>query len=77
MALIHCPECNREISDQAVACPGCGYPIQKAAAPETEQQRILKEAREKDQVFLRKAGIGLFIGIILLLALVYFCSNNV
>ena len=29
MALIRCPECGREISDQADACPGCGYPIRK------------------------------------------------
>lgn len=26
MALICCPECNREISDRAVACPICGCP---------------------------------------------------
>ncbi len=27
MALIRCPECQREVSDQAIACPACGYPI--------------------------------------------------
>ena len=27
MALIDCPECNETISDGAVACPHCGYPI--------------------------------------------------
>jgi hypothetical protein len=27
MALIRCEECNREISDKAVSCPGCGAPI--------------------------------------------------
>lgn len=27
MALITCPECGREVSDQASACPQCGYPI--------------------------------------------------
>ena len=25
MALIKCPECGRQISDKAKACPGCGY----------------------------------------------------
>ena len=25
VALVSCPECKREISDQAPACPGCGY----------------------------------------------------
>ena len=27
MALIHCPECNKEVSDSAVACPFCGYGV--------------------------------------------------
>ncbi|MBF0484900.1 MAG: zinc ribbon domain-containing protein [Candidatus Omnitrophica bacterium] len=26
MALIHCPECNEQISDKALACPKCGHP---------------------------------------------------
>jgi len=30
MALTKCPECRREVSDQAVACPHCGYPIRGA-----------------------------------------------
>ena len=25
--LIQCPECGKEISDKAVSCPHCGYPI--------------------------------------------------
>lgn len=29
MALIQCPECGREVSDQALACPGCGGPIRR------------------------------------------------
>lgn len=27
MPLINCPECSREISDQAESCPHCGYPV--------------------------------------------------
>ena len=27
MAMINCGECGRSISDQAVACPGCGAPV--------------------------------------------------
>lgn len=27
MALINCPECGKEISDQAASCPNCGMPI--------------------------------------------------
>ncbi|MDD3325409.1 MAG: zinc-ribbon domain-containing protein [Sulfurospirillaceae bacterium] len=27
MALINCPECNKEVSDKAEACIHCGYPL--------------------------------------------------
>lgn len=27
MSLIICPECGKEFSDKAAACPNCGYPI--------------------------------------------------
>ncbi len=26
MALVKCPECGAEVSDQAVTCPKCGFP---------------------------------------------------
>jgi hypothetical protein len=29
MALIDCPECAKSISDQAFACPSCGYPLRE------------------------------------------------
>lgn len=29
MAMINCPECNREVSDEAEKCPNCGYILQK------------------------------------------------
>ena len=29
MALIKCPECGKEISDKAIQCIHCGYPIQQ------------------------------------------------
>lgn len=27
MSLIRCPECNDEVSNKAIACPHCGYPM--------------------------------------------------
>lgn len=27
MALIQCPECNHDVSDKAISCPNCGYPM--------------------------------------------------
>jgi len=31
--LIKCPECQREVSDTAPSCPGCGYVVRATAAP--------------------------------------------
>ena len=28
MSLTKCPECNLQVSDKAIACPHCGYPLQ-------------------------------------------------
>lgn len=36
MALINCPECEARISDKAVACPQCGYPLPQAEPLRTE-----------------------------------------
>ena len=33
MALIKCPECGKEYSDKAKACPNCGYQPKKSSAP--------------------------------------------
>ncbi|WP_155890816.1 zinc ribbon domain-containing protein [Desulfuromonas sp. TF] len=31
MALVNCPECNKQVYDKANACPNCGYPIQSTS----------------------------------------------
>ena len=36
MALIHCPECGKEISDQAPACIHCGFPLSAPTAPKKQ-----------------------------------------
>ncbi len=35
MALIRCPECNREISDRAGSCPECAYPLAATTIEQT------------------------------------------
>lgn len=32
MALVTCPECKKQVSDQAAACPGCGRPLALSGA---------------------------------------------
>ncbi len=33
MPIINCPECNKEVSDKAPACPNCGFPFAINDAP--------------------------------------------
>ena len=34
MALINCPECDKEISDKAISCPHCGNPMNQPVQDE-------------------------------------------
>ena len=40
MALIICPECGKEISDQSKQCIHCGYPISEIITPHRTDERI-------------------------------------
>ena len=40
MALINCPECGKEISDEAKTCPNCGKPLKKPK----EKKKVNKKA---------------------------------
>lgn len=39
MALIKCPECGKEFSDKAIACPNCACPIDEVVAILVEQEQ--------------------------------------
>lgn len=40
MSMIKCPECGKEISDMANACPNCGYPIMSSNFQATNTQEV-------------------------------------
>ena len=50
MALIICPECGKEISDQASACPNCGAPVAKKFCQHCGEQI------DKDCIICPKCG---------------------
>lgn len=50
MALINCPECEKEISDKVKFCPNCGYPF------ESENETVQKV--ELSLVKLKKLILG-------------------
>lgn len=29
MSMVECPECGKEVSDNAVMCPNCGYGVKE------------------------------------------------
>ncbi len=45
MAVMTCPECNKEVSSKAVACPQCGNPIAAALIAETQPTAVKPRAR--------------------------------
>jgi hypothetical protein len=49
--LVTCPDCAREVSDRARACPGCGFPIAEHLAEQAQ-----KMALEQDRVTRAKVG---------------------
>ena len=75
MALIHCPECGREISDQAAACPGCGFPLSPVEPDET--QRRLAEAKARDRAFLKRAGAALLLTVLVILGLIVLMAHGI
>lgn len=58
MALIKCPECGRDVSTAADACPHCGYPIAKMRIKETKNELHAETIEEKqnDKIVIAKRG---------------------
>lgn len=49
MALINCPECGKQISDKAPACPNCGYPLDLyRKEKEAEEQELAQQKKEEE-----------------------------
>lgn len=63
MALIQCPECQKEISDQAKFCPNCGY---KLNAMSVEDKNKIKKI-----IF---SIIGIIVAIILIVVIYDACT---
>lgn len=73
MALIKCPECQKEVSDTAETCPHCGYRLK----PAKRQTTYYYSSRASDIVerdhFIRNV-VGIIGGAILIIVgIVFFC----
>ena len=71
MAMISCPECGKQISDKAAACPNCGYSGTAAKVPTQAAPGTAAQSGSGAIAFLMFAGVVfwgfvLFIGFALL-----------
>ena len=59
MALMKCPECGLQVSDKALSCPHCGYPLdsavkkKKGRGPAAKRKRLPQHHRNKRKEFAR------------------------
>jgi hypothetical protein len=68
MALIKCPECSSDISDQAPACPTCGFML-KNDSPGLTSKEISKQAGTANNKRNKIVGIFNIVGIIVFIFL--------
>lgn len=54
MAFVKCPECGKEISDKAVTCTQCGFPMQHS--------RKMKEEKVCTTRMLSQRTLKIFLG---------------
>jgi len=45
--LVTCPDCTREVSDRARACPGCGFPIAEHLAEQAQAVVAIEDRRTR------------------------------
>ncbi len=66
MALIECPECGREVSSNAAACPSCAYPVATGMQARTSgvdaKSRWRERAKLAAQIGARLLGGMILIG---------------
>jgi uncharacterized membrane protein YvbJ len=68
MALIKCPECGHEVSDEALSCPNCGHPF-KSINQITQQSPVIIEQTTKKWKWIKLvSAIFLIIGFFLFLS---------
>ena len=76
MAIVPCPECQRDISDRAAACPHCGNPI--AAIPSAA--RVSVQTDDGDVVTTQATGkapkVVQLVGFLLAVGGVVSCSSS-
>lgn len=80
MALIKCPECNKEVSTAATICPHCGYPINnshKEDYPKPIDKSWTTKWKNKAKVTRRNWLIALLCSLVILGVFIILLCNDV
>ena len=64
MALIRCPECGKQISSRAKACPHCGFPMDDVVKPNEEELVIEPILERKKSSIVASVFLFLFLEIV-------------
>ena len=77
--LIKCPECGKEISDRAVACPFCGFPLEKLEKKVDEKEVVIAQRgnRKIHTTVLILSGVVFFFALALIAIAIYSFTVNI
>ena len=76
MALIKCSECKKQVSDKAVSCPHCGFPLKEEPKKDTKSmiQRFKENGRLKN--ILIRFGLSFLIFLLIISPITYGMNYN-
>lgn len=75
MALIKCVECNKEISDQALSCPYCGFPLKKNDSVSDIPKRVNVDIKKYELTSKKWKKILVFAVPLLIIGALLFIRN--
>lgn len=64
MPLITCPECGKQVSDQAASCPHCGYPLTPVKKAEPRKRNANPDFSKMEVIMYRGSKQAIITGII-------------
>ena len=57
--LIKCPECELQVSDKALSCPHCGYPMKPEIIKKIRKEKDLTQQALADQIGIKQNSVAL------------------
>lgn len=58
MALVNCPECGKEVSDTAIACPHCGFAVKDYYLENIVDENLDNNSEDNEQPSYSEGSVG-------------------